>query len=239
MSADSITPWTIRLPVEDAEHLGKLRLINGLSILVDGASVWLRGEYLDEDLNRRIRSIPDAERFLIKADQQLTRPDETVPCARLPDGSWEPLRSWLSIKLPVAGFAAQTDERITLKLVRSSTPMSANLMQTSWERWRTYAIMAPAIRLTRLGFAVSENSAVLIRGTPLPPIPGRLFIEDRGIIVPLGWQFVPNVGSTVVRQLLNLNEMEMALFCEDGSFERVPETAFVQATRSAVRMTHG
>ena len=106
MSADSITPWTIRLPVEDAEHLGKLRLINGLSILVDGASVWLRGEYLDEDLNRRIRSIPDAERFLIKADQQLTRPDETVPCARLPDGSWEPLRSWLSIKLPVAGFAA-------------------------------------------------------------------------------------------------------------------------------------
>ncbi len=239
MSADSISPWTVRLPAEDAAHLGKLRLINGLSILIDGTSVWLRGEYLNEDLDRRIRSIPNAERFLIKADQQLTRPDEIVPCAQLPDGSWQPLRNWLSIKLPIAGFTAQTDERITLKLSRSSRPMLANLMQTSWERWHAYAIQAPAVRLNRLGFAVSENAAVLIRGTPLPPLPGRLFFEDSGIIVPLGWQFVPNVGPIGVRQLLKLNETEMALFSEEGSFERLPETAFVQASRSAVRMTHG
>ncbi len=239
MSADSKSPWTVCLSVEDAEHLGKLRLINGLSILVDGTKVWLRGEYLDEDLNRRIRSIPNAERFLIKADQQLVRPDETVPCAQLPDGSWQPLRSWQSVKLPVAGFAAQTDERVTLKLVRSSRPMLANLMQTSWERWHAYAITAPAVRLSRLGFAVSENAVVLIRGTPLPPIPGRLFFEDCGIIIPNGWQFDLNVESTVVRQVLKLNETEMALFSEDGTFERVPDTAFVKATRSAVRMTFG
>ncbi|MEI8020118.1 MAG: hypothetical protein WCH39_18080 [Schlesneria sp.] len=239
MSADFNSPWTIRLPVEDAEHLGKLRLTHGLSALVDGASVWLRGEYLNEDLNRQIRSIPNAERFRILADQQLTRPDETVPCARLPDGPWQPLRSWISVTLPVAGFAAQTDQRVMLRLVRSSRAMLANLMQTSWERWRAYAITAPAVRLARLGFAVSDNSDVLIRGTPLPPIPGRFFIEDNGVIVPIGWQFEPFVGSTIVRQLLNLDEAEIALFSEDGSFELLLDTAFVQATRSAVRMTFG
>ena len=126
-----------------------------------------------------------------------------------------------------------------LKLVRSSKNRQANLMRTSWERWRTYAITAPAVRLSRLGFAVSENAEVLIRGTPLPPIPGRHFLEDNGIIIPIGWQFEPNVGSKVVRQVLKLDATEKALFSEDGSFELVPDTAFVQATRSAVRMTHG
>ena len=239
MPSEPKTPWTVCLPADEAEHLGKLRLINGLSILVDGASVWVRGEYLDDELNQRIRSIPNAERFIIQADRQLTRPGETVPSAQLPDGYWQPLRSWLSLKMPVAGFAAQTDQRVMLKLVRSTRPMLANLMQTSWERWLAYAITAPAVRLSRLGFAVSENADVLIRGTPLPPIPGRLFIEDNGVIVPIGWQFDPNVGSNVVRKVLNLDETEMALFSEEGSFERVPVSAFVQATRSAVRMTHG
>ena len=239
MSADFNSPWTIRLPAEDAEHLGRLRLIKGLSVLVDGASVWVQGEYLDDGLSRKIRSIPNAERCLIQADRMLTRPGETVPGALLPEGSWQPLRSWLSVELPVAGFTAQTDQLVMLRLVRSSRTMSANLMQTSWERWRAYATTAPAVRLARLGFAVSENSDVLIRGTPLPPIPGCFFIEDNGVIVPIGWQFEPFVGSTIVRQLLALDEEETALFSEDGSFELLPETAFVQATRSAVRMTFG
>ncbi len=239
MPADFHSPWTIRLPAEDAEHLGKLRLINGLSVLVDGASIWLRGEYLDDGLSRRIRSIPNSTRYMIKVDRQLIRPGETVPCALLPEGSWQPLRSWLSVTLPVAGFSTQTDQLVMLKLVRSSRTMLANVMQTSWERWRAYAITAPAVRLARLGFAVSEDSEVLIRGTPLPPIPGRFFIEDNRVIVPIGWQFEPFVGSTIVRQLLALDEAEIALFSEDGSFELLPDTAFVQATRSAVRMTFG
>ena len=239
MPAEPKSPWTVCLPLEEAEHLGKLRLINGLSILVDGASVWLRGDDLDEELNQRIRSIPNAIRFMIKADRQLTRQGETVPCAQLPDGNWQPLRGWLSVKLPVAGFAAVAGPGVMLKLVRSSKNRQANLMRTSWERWRTYAITAPAVRLSRLGFAVSENAEVLIRGTPLPPIPGRHFLEDNGIIIPIGWQFEPNVGSKVVRQVLKLDATEKALFSEDGSFELVPDTAFVQATRSAVRMTHG
>ena len=219
--------------------MGKLRLIKGLSILVDGTSVWLRGDYLDDELDQRIRSIPNAVRFMIQANRQLTRPGETVPCAQLPDGLWQPLRAWLSTKLPVAGFAAEAGSGVMLKLVRSSKNRQANLMLSSWERWRAYAIQAPAVRLSRLGFAVSENADVLIRGTPLPPIPGHRFIEDHGIIVPIGWQFEPNVGSVIVRQVLKLDETVKALFSEDGSFELVPDTAFVQATRSAVRMNHG
>jgi hypothetical protein len=239
MFSESNIAWVIRFRSNETRYLYDLRRASGLHILADREFLWLRGDSSDASLARRIQSIPGAEWFAIGSDEQLTRRDETVPCERLPVGRWMPLLDWLDLKLPTAGFAPRVQERVMLKLVRSNQLAEANCLQTNWQVWHDYALTAPQIRLNQLGFAVSIEAKVLIRGKPVPPIPGQRFSESDGVIVPVGWRFEPDIEPLAVRQVLELDDSEMALFSQDGSYERLPESAFVQATRSAVRLTHG
>ena len=231
--------WIARICVADAEQLGSLRQTRGLMVLQEANWLWLRGEELDFALSVRIRSIPDAEMFRLLPDRQLAQWDESVPNALLPSGDWQPLHEWIQPVLPQAGFPASIHERVSLRLIRCSMETASNMWCANWRQWRDYAIKAPTVRLNRFSFAVSENWEVLIRGTPLPPIPGRGLIERDGIVVPSGWRFDPDLPFSVVRQILNLGDSAIALFASDGSFEQIPESAFIQANRSAVRITDG
>lgn len=231
--------WAIRLPLADASSLATFRLTVDLQILIVGEWIWMKGESADEGLARRIRSVSNAEWFSIRDDGQITRRDETVPCDRLPEGQWTLIGQSFEIEMPQAGFAVSSHNRVSLTLVRCTQPQTVNLLKTNWSAWHDYAITAPLIRLNRLGFAVSDTREVLIRGTPLPPIPGRRYVESHGVIVPNGWRFAPQMGTEIVRQLLDLDAESLALFSEDGSYERLPLEAFVQATRASVRATNG
>ncbi len=237
MSTD--LPWVVKLSLAEANALGALRLVPGLQVLEQAEVLWLQGRIFDEALSVRIRSIPDAEQFQLHFDRQLTRWNETVPRAQLPEGEWHPLIEWLKPELPRAGFAAIVEGTVVLKLARSAAIVAANIWHADWQTWRDYAVTAPQIRLTRWSFAVSVSKKVLIRGVPLPPIPGRGLVERDGIAVPSGWRFEPDVSPSVVRQILKLDASEIALFAANGSFERIPDSAFVHATRSAVRLTDG
>ena len=236
MSVKIEQPWVLRTGISHADIVAQFRQTRDLKVLVDGDLLWLRGNKRDVTVDTRIRSIPDAEFFDIQPDASLTRLGETVPCARLPGGTWQFLGDWISLKLPQTGFAAPHNERVMLTLVRSSSFTDANVLETNWKTWFAYAISAPRIRLNPLGFALGYS--VLIRGNPLPPISGRRYFESHGIIVPTGLRFEPDVGPIVVGQVLGLDEDEFALFSDDGSFERVPRSAFVQASRSSVRASN-
>ena len=54
---------------------------------------------------------------------------------------------------------------------------------------------------------------------------------------PCGLAFVPDVEPAILRLSLDMLEGELALFAPDGSFELIPATSFVAATRSAARQT--
>ncbi len=236
---DGAIEWAIRLRSEGAGLLGSIRSIHGLQLMVVGEFIWVRGESIDASTIRKIRSIPDVEWFAILADQQLTLLNETVPCAQLPNGEWQALDQWLELELPRAGFASPIGAGVMLGLVRSTSVSRSNLLRATWASWSHYALTAPRVRLNRLAFAVSDQASVLIWGVPLPPISGRQYFEQDGVIVPCGWRFGPNVKTELVRQILRLADDEMVLFSDDGTFERLPRSAFVQATRSAVRLTDG
>jgi hypothetical protein len=239
MTVLSTTPWVIRLNVRDAIHLGAVRQFAGLRVLVLEESLWLRGDTCDPALSRCVQTIPHVDWFALQSENQLTRRDETVPRERLPEGNWRALRDWLELELPRPGFAARVDEQVPLRLVRSTITAEANLLRTQWDTWHDYAVSAPRIRLNHLSFAVSHEFSVLVRGVPLPPLSGRRFVETNRIALPLSWRFEPHIGSPTVGKILQLAANEIALFSEEGAFERLPESAFVLATRSAVRMTHG
>ena len=215
-----------------------------MRVLIDGTeqsptAVWLRGDNLDDRTSRMLRSLPGAERYLVVSGGNLTGWDETVPRAKLPAGNWMPLSEWLSVHFPVAAFATAVTQRVPLRLVRSDSPIDANLLKLDWPMWRDYAITAPQIRLNQWTFAVSDRHEVLVRGLPLVPLPGQLYVEQSGIAIPAGWRLEPQVELAALHEAWNLDANEVVLLSLEGTMQRIPETAFVRATRSAVRLTDG
>ena len=236
-------PWAVRLPAHSTGvdeqtrvALGQLRKTPEVFVLNEPAWIWLRGSSLNEQTSSLLRALPDADRYLVLPDDQLARWGESIPRARLPAGQWHPISKWLSITLPTASFTPQVQACIPFQLVRSSVPVEANLLRTTWTTWRDYATTAPQVRLNQLSFAASESEA-LIRGIPIPPVPGQRFIEAGGVAIPLGWRPEPELNAKSIRHLLQVPEGTMALLLEDGSFESIPDHVFVRATRSATRMT--
>ena len=98
---------------------------------------------------------------------------------------------------------------------------------------------------------MSDSDEVLIRGQPLPPIPGQRLVEQAAglenrptgrveraaVAIPAGWRFDPTIDTESICQILSLNSGDLLVFGADSSMESIPESVFVRATRSAIRLT--
>jgi hypothetical protein len=160
-----------------------------------------------------------------------------VPSGFLPDGPWTPLKEWLQPAAPPTLLPGKVTSRASLRLVRTTAERNANLVCVGFRAWRDYAVSAPQIRLHRLSFAVSGDAQTLIRGEPLPPLPGTRYVEIDGVAVPLGLTWSPAIDAEVVRESLGLDAHDIGLFTLAGVCEVIRADDFIRATRSAVRLT--
>lgn len=227
----------VRLPKDKAAQLGPLRTLGGLEVHETDKEIWLRVRETSEEIQTALKSLPAATAFRVLDDGQLCQWGNLVPHGFLPAGPWESLSQWMTVKLPSAALAGRLTNRIPLQLVRDSQPRDANLLLTSLNDWLAYGRTAPQVRLDRWQFAVSVENEVLIRGTPLPPIPGQQFIEEHGIAIPCGWHWSPAVDGEVLAQAFALSDCTLLLWRAEGSIERIAREQFVRATRSAIRLS--
>jgi hypothetical protein len=256
-------PWAVRLPNSATHSLGTLRLEPGLEILAPEhttestvTALWLRGPGLEVDLERALRKLPGAERFIVSAgllyplrsakhgrNQDLFEPNR-VPFGKMPEGEWRPLSDWI---LPAAGgagwpgqFAARDDQplvKFTLaRHVAETTPSVLVLLATEWRAW---AESAPLVRLKPLCFAISSDGQALIRGAPFPPLAGRLFWEDEGVAAPNGWSWQPRVEAALIRKIFRTTPQDLIVFKPESAPEIIQAAHFVRATRAAVRELPG
>jgi hypothetical protein len=238
--------WAALLPTASAPYLATLRRTEGIEVCEQPGSIWLRGGDL-ELVNSQLCGLPDARRFRCLADGQLVAVDHLVPSGVLPECEWTALAKWLTCTLPPTIWPGSTPAGAALRLVRASTPVEPSLLLLALREWQAYVAMAPQVRLERLSFALDSAGRVLVRGRPLPPLDGRRFAEFDDIAVPVGWHWQPAVGAATLRELLGLNARDddprkqqggLALFTsEDCAWEHIPMQAFVQVTRSAVRLS--
>lgn len=232
--------WGTCLPLSRIDVLGPIRLVDDVRVLATGDELWLAGSEVDVELERKRAAMPAARHFAILPDGQLVRPGERVPCGHLPRGEWLRLRDWLCVAPATSMFAAVTPQRVMLKLVRGGAMESPNVLVISGAQWLTYAESAPAVRLRQWSFAVDVNDReirVVIRGTPLPPISGQAFVAQCGIAAPVGFHWQPPVDAEVLRDTFALNPNDLIVLHPDGTQERIAADKFVQATRSAVRLS--
>lgn len=244
-------PWAIRVCRADAPSVAaSLRLRPNLRAALDphrgvggdplAGDLWLRGDAMDEALDRVIRQLAPAARFSISTagqGEELIPHGHLLPVARLPDRlQWQPLDELFAIERPAAALPGHPPSPVKIAIIRCDTERPAAMLRTSLVTWATYAERAPGIRLRALRFAASAGE-VLITGQPLPPLPGERLWTSDGIVVPCGWTWSPPVDAATLRRALSLREHDVALFGDDGSWQYVPAEAFVAARRSAVRRT--
>ncbi|MEK7865425.1 MAG: hypothetical protein AAB434_01995 [Planctomycetota bacterium] len=237
MSPAQARPWAIRLALADAQAAGALRLRAGVEVLVQRDIVWIRGGPLDDEVETELRKLPCLARYAVLPDEGLVAWEERIPSGRLPEGRWTPIAAWLKPSPQDAVGPGAPPPRVTPGLVRDAAEREAAILVVREEALAAWAETAPASRLKPLAFALCEDGRVLVKGRPLPPLPGARYAEEGGIAVPCGWAFQPRVDAAVMREVLGLAHGDLALFSEDGTWERVPGEAFVRGSRSAVRMS--
>lgn len=222
--------------------VARLRRVLGLSVCEQGDAVWLRGDVEDEDLALQLAAIPGARRFDVLADKQLRPLGRLVPEGYLPEGHWQPLAAWLKVELPESlpkSIPEPQLEPVRLRLLRSGDVREPALLETSLASLSRYVDSAPLWRIQRWQLALAHGDkpqqTVLVRGLPLPPLPGQVWTEDAGICVPAGYAWEPAVDAAVVGQLLSLAPQQIALLYPDGTHEVVLPEHWVRGSRSAVR----
>ena len=230
-------PWAICLAPSDAAWLASLRLSRGVQVAEADELIWLRGRNGDEQLARALRGLPAVARYEWLGNDRLRRLGSRIPSGTLPQLHWQALGEWLRVDLPAAAIPACEPPPVPLRIVRCAEERAADLLLTDLSAWSRFASEAAEVRLRRLQFAVDSGARALVRGTPLPPLPGQRFVLHRSIAVPAGFAWYPAVGADELMVRLGVSPEALVLWHEDGTLTRLHADQFVPATRSAVRAT--
>jgi MoxR-vWA-beta-propeller ternary system protein len=238
-----VTPWAVAVDLEQVRLLARLRRMPGLTVCQSDDVLWLRGDIDEAEIAPQLSTIPGARRFDLLPDMQLRPLGRLVPEGHLPEGPWQPLASWLKVELPPMSVVSSAPplEPVRLRLVRTGEVRDPALLEVSLETLADYIELAPQWRIQRWQLALAretaaaQNKTVLVRGLPLPPLPGQFWTEQEGICVPAGYSWEPTVNAAVVRQLLGLEPQDLALLDPQGTHEVVLPDHWIRTSRSAVR----
>jgi hypothetical protein len=230
-------PWAICLAREDAASFGGFRLAPGLEVGDAGPLIWLRGKHGDERLDAKLAALPARERYEWLGLNQLRKVSQRIPSARFPELQWQPLDAWLQIEMPTSAMPANPPSAVRLRLARSTGEKNPDLLQTSLDELSRFAAMAAQVRLDCLQFAADAEGKVLVRGQPLPPLPGQRFVVHGGVAVPSGFSWEPAVSAEVLARRLGVSGDALVVWNEDGTIIPLHSEQFVPVSRSAIRAT--
>jgi len=235
------------------EALAGARRLHGLEALTDGpegkGAVLVRGPRLQAAGERMLRNIPWDVFYEIIEEGGLRNAGCLLPEGKLPDGKWQTLEAVIGPSVSTPALPGKLAGKAAIGLRPDDAFREANLLQAGMRDWLAFGNRASEIRLQRLIWALDTTcpESVLIRGTPLPPVPGARFVEENGVAVPAGFTWWPKVSAESIRSALRIPSTELAILqAADPSAEvtsnsgeciwrRVPRTAWLPAKRSTIR----
>ena len=259
--------WAAKIAFEQRRELARLRRHADVEVAQSEEGYWVRGPLSNEDAISELFTVPRAKLFHLDSGGSLKPWGKRLATGRLPELKFVPIEHEIRPRIPIAAYPAGRVEKIRIGLVRSDQPRSASILMTTVPAWCEYASAAPAARLARWTFAASADQRVIVRGEPIPPLPGQQYWEIDSVALPVGWTSAPLPAGPVLSQITGAAadilvllaipvcaqpaESESrdplaeppqqtdnaALIDCDGILETVPCSVFVKASRSAARST--
>jgi hypothetical protein len=229
--------YVFEIDISQLPALGPARCIEGLMAAGEGDTVWVKGiaeGWKDDPI---LRQLPVKHAYRLDQQQRMFATNAVTPSALLPQLDWKPLKVFIPVSLPVSAMPGKTNATVAVKLVVSSNEKKGDALLTSLDTWKAYAETAPATRLARLRFAVSEKNEVLVIGHPLPALPGKEYWLSNNMLLPCGMDWELPLMSAIIGKQLNPTNDAIILFDENANWQSITKTFFVTAKRSAVRLT--
>jgi hypothetical protein len=223
------------LPPESTASLGPHRTRAGWEICEDGPRLWLR---IPDGAESQTASLPALARYRIDSRQRLIPLNATLPVGLSPAGPWQPLTEFLSVPPPAPLLPGRTPGRVDISLSRSSHEVEPAALLANVDDLLAWANQASRLRLSRLTFAASSDGRVLVRGTPLPPVPGSAHYFQGRLALPCGWELTAPLLPVWVEESLALPTGAIALLLPEGGIEMLGQESFTPLSLAALRRTH-
>ena len=219
-----------------SEMLSSLRHIEGLQVAVEGDTIWVMGTQSSFASQPALKQMPFQSVYLLGHGDQLFLPEGLTPVAVLPNLPWLPIQQFVSVDRTTSAMPGVAERRVDVSLMRTDREEKVAAVRIPLALWREYGESAPAARLERLRFAVSEDGEVLVVGDLPPSLPGESLWFCRGVYLPCGWRFEIDIAADLLRGAVNRDEL--IVFYEGGEWQSIPQHFFVPARRSAIRLTN-
>jgi hypothetical protein len=232
-----IERWAIAPPIADARLLARLVTFDSVTMCMADGTLWIQGKCQRDDEREIIEEFVSGDKYHVLPDGQLIPWIARVPKGYLPAGPWAAVHHLWKPQLPTAAMAIGKAPRAAITMVRDTHERPCNLLLTSQAHWTAFTKTCSQVRLAKWSFAASADGRILIRGTPLPPVPGTRYVEQAAVAVEAGSWWSPAVSPHVMRRALSIPSGAIGLLSADGQFELIPGQEFVTATRSAVAAT--
>ncbi|HVJ67259.1 MAG TPA: hypothetical protein VM510_04705 [Caulifigura sp.] len=229
--------WAAFLPETSAESLAACRHIPAVQVAMSDSGIWLCGPDRDVLASAHVKAVPGIKLFELDDEEGLTPPGRRLSVGTLPKLSWGSLREQVHPRLPPAGFAGRQFQPVALTLQPSRIERDVNVLIVPGLRLLTIADTMPAVRIRNWRIAVRNNGDALVWGRALPPVDGQRFWEESGVAFPAGLAPLPEIGSPALAVQLCCRPGDLLLCSSGTAIERIRAEHFVQATRTAVRLS--
>lgn len=224
------------LTLAESEALALLRLEPTLEIAVAEKHLWVRGDFAH--CETKLTHLRVVEIFEELPDDLLGISGSKVPVRKLPsDLAWRPISEATRLRLGQSAYPGTAEDGIPLRLIRSEIVRPIRMLSLKLAAFSQWVGSSPSIRFRDLTFACSIDGQVLVRGNPVPPLPGRRYVLEDGLAMPAGFALDPPLPVSVVRRLFDTNRAAVIRFEEDAEVEVIEDSVFVPVTRAGVRMT--
>lgn len=227
-----VNPLFARLPVRDAHLLADLRLQSGLEIAEGDGWLWLRGPTVPG-----AATIPGLQPCQGVAGGPVVIGGDRVASVHAPVIGWRAIRDLAPVSAPPLRRAGPTPQ-VTVRLRPGGDMRDIELLLVTRLALRQWADHAASIRIRTLRIAPFDQERVLVRGNPLPSLPGEGWWCLGPLAIPLGQTLEPVLRSEDAERWSGCQAGELLLACGDG-WRRLPEERWVDATRAHLRVWDG
>ncbi len=228
-----------RVSRDQSGAISRLRGLSGVEVAESSDGFWLKGQTEEGKLPQELVGVfsVESEVYRLLDDGRLAELESRVPILRLPQLEWESLSAVSQPVLEKLALPGTIPQTTPLSLIPASAQtVEPNVLRVSLDVLLDWVVQSPEIRLEPLRFACGYDGSVVVRGTPIPSLPGARLFEDNGVAVPLGRAWDPPVPATVLAQTMKLAPGDLGILREED-WERIEASNFVSLTRAAVRLT--